>query len=79
MIWAVLTLAMLFIFGPAHPRTEDEDEPLDPARLSLAAVAVLMFVMSFTPVPVELLDLIPSSTDLVAQLGRCCQAGLSFF
>lgn len=56
--WAVLMLAMLFAFGPRHPRTVDEDVPLDRRRKWLAAFAVFMFVVSFTPAPIELLDVI---------------------
>ncbi len=51
--WTVLTVATLAIFGPRHPRTPDEDMPLDTARLWLAAFAVLMFVACFTPAPIE--------------------------
>jgi hypothetical protein len=37
--------------GRHHPRTIDESEPLDPARLWLAAFAAAMLVLSFTPFP----------------------------
>jgi membrane-associated protease RseP (regulator of RpoE activity) len=56
LLWAALTVTMLIIFGPAHPRTMDEDVPLDTTRLWLAGFALLMFVLSFTPVPIEILD-----------------------
>ena len=56
LLWAALTVGMLLAFGPAHPRTIDEDVPLDPTRMWLAGFALLMFVLSFTPVPIELLD-----------------------
>ena len=51
--WAVLTILMLGVFGPHHPRTPDEDIPLNPARQWLALFAVIMFVLCFTPVVVE--------------------------
>ncbi len=51
--WTVLTLATLAIFGPRHPPTPDEDVPLDRARIWLAVFAVLMFVVCFTPAPIE--------------------------
>ena len=54
-VWTVLLIAMLVTFGPRHPRTFDEDEPLDTSRLALAAFAVVMFAVCFTPVPIELL------------------------
>jgi membrane-associated protease RseP (regulator of RpoE activity) len=53
--WTVLMIVMLFTFGVRHPRTYDEEEPLDRTRLLLAAFAVLMFALCFTPAPIELL------------------------
>src|SRR6185369_2754348 len=58
MVWTVLMVAMLAIFGPRHPRTGDEHVPLDPARMWLAAFAVVMFVLCFAPVPLEVVDLV---------------------
>ena len=58
LVWTVLTVAMLLAFGPRHPRTLDEGVPLDPGRLWLAAGAVLMFILCFTPAPIGPLDLV---------------------
>jgi membrane-associated protease RseP (regulator of RpoE activity) len=58
LVWTVLTVVMLLTFGPRHPRTLDEEEPLDRARLWLAAFALLMFILCFTPAPIEPLDLV---------------------
>jgi len=58
-VWSLLLVAMLFAFGPRHPRTEDEDTPLDRGRLALAAFAVFMFVVCFTPAPMEIVQLFP--------------------
>ncbi len=55
LVWTVLTITMLLAFGRHHPRTFDERVPLDRARLFLAALAVLIFVVCFTPVPIKLL------------------------
>ena len=57
-VWTVLTVVMLLAFGPRHPRTLDEDIPLDRNRLWLAAFAVVMFILCFTPTPIEPLDLV---------------------
>jgi membrane-associated protease RseP (regulator of RpoE activity) len=54
-VWTVLTIAMLLAFGRHHPRTFDEAVPLDRTRLLLAAFAVMMFALCFTPVPIRLL------------------------
>jgi membrane-associated protease RseP (regulator of RpoE activity) len=53
LVWTVLTVMMLLAFGPHHPRTVDEEIPLDTARLWLAAFALLMFVLCFTPAPIQ--------------------------
>ena len=58
LVWTVLTVVMLLAFGPRHPRTLDEEVPLDRTRLWLAAFAVVMFILCFTPTPIEPLDLV---------------------
>ena len=58
LVWTVLAGASILVLGPRHPRTLDEHVPLDPARLKLAVFAVLMFLLCFTPAPVEILDLV---------------------
>ena len=56
-VWTVLTVVMLIAFGPRHPRTMDEDIPLDRTRLWLAAAALVMFIICFTPAPIEVFRL----------------------
>jgi membrane-associated protease RseP (regulator of RpoE activity) len=50
--WTILMIVMLALFGPRHPPTIDEHVPLDRTRTVLAIVAFVMFVLSFTPVPI---------------------------
>ena len=57
-VWTIMLIAMLVMFGPRHPRTMDEDVPLDPGRLAIAAAALIMFVLCFTPAPIEPLNLL---------------------
>ncbi len=64
-VWTMLTIGMLLIFGPRHPRTADEDVPLDRSRLLLALLALIMFILCFTPAPIEPLDLMNSATGQV--------------
>lgn len=59
LVWTVVTLAMLLAFGRHHPRTFDEDVPLDPARRFLALVALAMLIVCFTRAPIEQLPLLP--------------------
>jgi membrane-associated protease RseP (regulator of RpoE activity) len=58
MLWTVLMVLMLFLFGRHHPRTFDEEVPLDRTRIMLAFFALFMFIVCFTPAPIEPLDLI---------------------
>jgi membrane-associated protease RseP (regulator of RpoE activity) len=55
---AAMMLAMLLLLGPGHPRALSEHEPLDSGRKLLALLALVMLVTCFTPVPIELKDLI---------------------
>jgi len=57
-LWTVLTVGMLFAFGLQHPQTYDEGEPLDRGRVWLALFAMLMFILCFTPAPMQPLDLV---------------------
>jgi membrane-associated protease RseP (regulator of RpoE activity) len=56
-VWTGMLVLMMFVFGPRHPRVFDEDVPLDRRRLLLAAFAVVMFVLCFTPVPISISEL----------------------
>jgi hypothetical protein len=58
LVWTVLMVVMLFSIGANHPRTLDEEVPLDRTRLALAFVALAVFALSFTPSPLEPLDMI---------------------
>lgn len=58
--WTVLMIVMLVVFGRHHPRTFDEHVPLDPPRRWLALFALVMFVVSFSPVPIDLITDIPN-------------------
>jgi membrane-associated protease RseP (regulator of RpoE activity) len=55
-VWTTLTVGMLIVFGPHHPRTNDEHEPLDSGRMALALFAVVMFMLCFTASPIETRD-----------------------
>ena len=53
LVWTILIVVMLFAMGPHHPPTLDEETPLDPLRILLAVVALVMLIVCFTPVPIE--------------------------
>jgi membrane-associated protease RseP (regulator of RpoE activity) len=52
-MWTGLLVVMLFLFGPRHPKVVDEHVPLDRTRVILAVFALAMFVLCFTPAPLE--------------------------
>jgi membrane-associated protease RseP (regulator of RpoE activity) len=56
--WTAMMVVMLVVFGPHHPRTIDEQLPLDRSRRVLAVVAFAIFALCFTPAPIQPLDLI---------------------
>ena len=58
MVWTVLMIAMTLSMGPRHPRTIDDETPLDRTRVSLAVVALVIFILCFTPTPIEPTDLL---------------------
>jgi membrane-associated protease RseP (regulator of RpoE activity) len=57
-VWTGLMVVMLLVFGPRHPRTFDEDVPLDGARRWMALAALIIFVLCFTPAPISPFDLL---------------------
>jgi hypothetical protein len=58
-VWTGLVVAMLLVFGPRHPPTADEHLPLDRVRVGIAALALIIFAMCFTPAPIEVIELLP--------------------
>ena len=53
LVWTMLMIGLIFMFGVHHPRTVDEHVPLDRTRLALAVGALLMLVLCFTPAPIS--------------------------
>jgi membrane-associated protease RseP (regulator of RpoE activity) len=49
----VMMLAMAFVMGLHHPRAMDEQTPLDNRRRLIAVFALVMFMLCFTPVPIN--------------------------
>jgi membrane-associated protease RseP (regulator of RpoE activity) len=58
-VWTMLVVAMLVVFGPRHPRTPDEHQPLPRGRIMIAVLALVIFVLCFTPAPIEVIELLP--------------------
>ena len=53
-VWAALTVVMLIALGPRHPRTLDHELPIDRTRMLVAACALVIFVLCFTPAPIRI-------------------------
>lgn len=54
--WLAVTLMMLamaWFLGVRHPRVIDEGAPLGPGRTLVALLAVVIFIICFTPVPID--------------------------
>ena len=50
--WTILLVVMIVTMGPRHPPTLDDYQQLDTSRLILAAVAMVILVLCFTPAPI---------------------------
>jgi membrane-associated protease RseP (regulator of RpoE activity) len=55
MFMTLMMLVMLLLLGPRHPRVIYEHEPLRPGRRLVAVLALIIFIICFTPVPIEML------------------------
>ena len=53
LLMTVLMVAMLFLMGPRHPPTIYDHEPLPRSRHVVAAIAFAIFVVCFTPTPIQ--------------------------
>jgi membrane-associated protease RseP (regulator of RpoE activity) len=53
MFMTLMMLVMLLLLGPRHPRVIYEHEPLAPGRRFVAFLALVIFIVCFTPVPLE--------------------------
>ena len=60
--WALMMVVMLIAFGAKHPQTLDDHVPLDDTRRWIAFGTLVIFVLCFTPAPIEVMDLI-GATD----------------
>jgi hypothetical protein len=65
-----LWCAVLLVLGLRHPRVVDESLPLDARRRRFAAAALGILVLTFMPVPIDVLTIAPASpapTSLAAR------------
>lgn len=53
MFMTLMMLVMLLLLGPRHPRVIHEHEPLARGRWFIAFLALVIFIVCFTPVPLE--------------------------
>lgn len=65
-VFAVLLLLMWRFVGLGHPPPLNDHEPIGSGRLTLALVAALMFIVCFTPRPIEIGDFMPVTRDGVS-------------
>lgn len=55
MFMTVMMVLMLFAFGARHPRVLREHEALPASRYAVAVLALVIFILCFTPVPLDTL------------------------
>lgn len=65
-LWA----GLIFLFGQTHPDPLDEVTRLDRPRIIIAVAVLLIFVLTFTPVPLRLISGEPLTGEL-DQAARC--------
>ena len=53
LLFTLLIIGALFLFGPHHPPTLDDHVSLGRGRLLLAGFALFMLIVCFTPAPIE--------------------------
>jgi membrane-associated protease RseP (regulator of RpoE activity) len=53
LVWTALMLLMLWLVGPHHPPTLDDEIKLGRGRLVVAGIALLIWVICFTPAPIS--------------------------
>lgn len=58
LVWTLLMIGMLVAFGPHHPPTWDEVTPVNRTRVWLAVLAAVIFVLCFTPAPIEPIEIL---------------------
>ena len=51
--WLFMLLLIIFLIGPAHPPALNELAPLDAKRIGLAILSIIIFALSFTPIPIH--------------------------
>lgn len=51
--WVVYAVILTFMLRVGHPPVMDEDEPLGRARIVVAFIGLLVFVLSFMPFPIS--------------------------
>jgi len=82
LIWCLLMLILLRVTGWEHPPIPDDDEPLGRSRVLLTIAAVIIFALCFTPVPIQVMDLIntggpPASQQSASAVRRTPARGFS--
>jgi membrane-associated protease RseP (regulator of RpoE activity) len=55
-VWMVLLLVIMRLVGWEHPAAVDDDLPLDPVRVGLAVLIVVILALCFMPVPMSFVN-----------------------
>ena len=50
-MWLFWALLLFFLLGTRHPSPKDVDSPLDTKRKILGVIMLIIFILTFVPVP----------------------------
>lgn len=73
--WFLWAFLLGFVLRVDHPDTQDSDTPLDPVRKAAAWATIGIFVLTFMPVPLSVLDAVPGSAPTRRELERAPRPG----
>ena len=73
--WFLWAFLLGFVLRVDHPDTQDSDTPLDPVRKAAAWATIGIFVVTFMPVPLSVLDAVPGSAPTRRELERAPRPG----
>ena len=68
--WFLWAFLLGFVLKVDHPDTLDSDTPLDPFRKLAAWATIGIFVLTFMPVPLSVLDAVPGSAPTQREMQR---------
>jgi hypothetical protein len=73
--WFLWAFLLGFVLRVDHPDTQDSDTPLDPFRKAAAWATIGIFVLTFMPVPLSVLEAVPGAAPTRREMQRTPRPG----